>query len=66
VEEERPVELLERWCLHGADYRVLHLTEVRAVVQLLTCTGEPVDRLESSDRDLIEWLEEHAGADRSD
>jgi len=62
---ERPVDVLGRWCDHGAQYRILHLTEARAVVQLLTCTGEPVDRLESSDGELIAWLEEHAEGDLS-
>jgi hypothetical protein len=46
---EPPIALLERWCGHGADYRILYLSEAWAVVQLLTCTGEPVDRLESGD-----------------
>ena len=36
---------LERWCASGADYRVTHVSESLAVVQLLTCYGEPVERL---------------------
>jgi hypothetical protein len=57
-----PVETLERWCDHGADYRVLHLSERRAIVQLCTCSGEPVDRLESGDPRLIEYLQAHSSA----
>ncbi len=58
--EDDPVAVLERWCDHGADYRVLHLSEDWAVVQLLACTGEPVDRLESADPGLIEYLRTQA------
>lgn len=54
--EDDPVEVLERWCHHGADYRVLHLSGRWAVVTLLACTGEPVDRLESADPGLIRHL----------
>jgi hypothetical protein len=60
VAEDDPVAVLERWCDHGADYRVLHLSEDWAVVQLLACTGEPVDRLESADPGLIEYLRTQA------
>jgi hypothetical protein len=53
-----PVAVLERWTDHGALYRVLELTDERAVVQLQTCYGEPVELLESSDGRLIEHLRE--------
>jgi hypothetical protein len=56
-----PVADIERWTDNGADYEVLVLTDERAVVQLETCYGEPVDRLESSDPRLIAWLREHGG-----
>ncbi len=49
--------VLERWLEHGADYRVLELSEGRAVVELRTCHGEPVDRIVSSDERLREYLE---------
>ncbi|MEJ7717163.1 MAG: hypothetical protein WKF31_04065 [Thermoleophilaceae bacterium] len=42
---------------------MLHLSERWAVVALLTCTGEPVDRLESADPRLIEHLRARSGAD---
>jgi hypothetical protein len=51
-----PVAVLERWTDHGALYRVLELTDQRAVVQLQTCYGEPVDLLESADARLIAFL----------
>jgi hypothetical protein len=51
-----PVAVLERWADHGALYEVLELTDAKAVVQLQTCYGEPVDLLESDDRRLIAFL----------
>jgi hypothetical protein len=55
-DRETPVEVLERWEHHGATWRTAHLSETKAVVDLCTCAGEPVDRLESDDPDLIEFL----------
>jgi hypothetical protein len=55
---DSPVELLSRWEEHGATWRVVELTEDRAVVDLCTCHGEPVERLESDDRELIARLSE--------
>jgi hypothetical protein len=51
-----PIAVLERWTDHGALYRVLELTDKRAVVQLQTCYGEPVELLESEDPRLITFL----------
>jgi hypothetical protein len=51
-----PVSVLERWRDYGADYRVLHLSDEGAIVELRTCVGEPVERLESSDPRLLEYL----------
>jgi hypothetical protein len=56
VSPEDPVAVLERWSDSGAVYRVLELTDEHAVVQMCTCYGEPVDRLESDDKRLIEYL----------
>lgn len=53
---EPPVETLERWSDHGAVWKVAHLSDARAIVDLCTCHGEPVDRLESDDPELIAWL----------
>jgi hypothetical protein len=55
-----PVAALEQWIDHGAGYRVLELTPDRAVLELRTCTGEPVDRLESSDPALVRYVQERA------
>jgi hypothetical protein len=53
---ESPVAILTRWTEHGAQWRQLELRDDHAVVELLTCYGEPVDRLESDDPELIEYL----------
>jgi hypothetical protein len=51
-----PVDMLERWRDSGATYRILHLSDEAAIVQLCTCFGEPVDRLESRDPGLVAYL----------
>jgi hypothetical protein len=56
--EETPVEILRRWEEHGAEWRAVHVSDVHAVVDLCTCTGEPVERMESSDPELIRFLRE--------
>jgi hypothetical protein len=47
---------LERWVLFGAHWRVVHLSDERAVIDLCTCMGEPVERLESEDLALIRYV----------
>jgi hypothetical protein len=59
---ESPIDALRRWEDHGAEWRVAELTDERAVVDLCTCYGEPVDRLESADPELIEFLRSHGSA----
>jgi hypothetical protein len=53
---ESAVETLQRWEEHGAQWRLLDLSEDRAVVELCTCYGEPVERLESSDPELLDVI----------
>lgn len=53
---EPPRAVLDRWEEHGAVWRVASLTPERAQVDLCACTGEPVDRLESGDPELIAYL----------
>jgi hypothetical protein len=53
---ESPVDVLRRWEDHGAEWRIESLTDERAVVMLCTCTGEPVERLESDDEALLRFL----------
>ena len=51
-----PVAVLERWRDSGADFRVVHLSEGAAVVELCTCLGDAVERIESRDPRLLEYL----------
>lgn len=60
---ESPVEKLRRWELSGATWRVIRRTAGGAVVELRTCTGEPMERLVSADPQLLDFLAERAGAD---
>jgi hypothetical protein len=62
--DDTPVERLLRWEDHGALWRAVHVSDAHAVVDLCACTGEPVERLESGDADLIAFLRERADADQ--
>ena len=53
---EAPLEVLERWEHNGAVWRAVHVSDAKAIVDLCTCYGEPVDRIESTDRELIALL----------
>lgn len=58
------LESLTAWEDAGATWRLLVVDDVRAVVQLCTCTGEPVDRLESEDPDLVAHVRDHPASRR--
>jgi hypothetical protein len=47
---------LEQWVQSGAQWTALEISDELAVIELSTCTGEPVDQLESTDRRLIEYV----------
>jgi uncharacterized protein YeaO (DUF488 family) len=47
---------LQQWELSGGGVRVLGLTSDRAVVQLCTCTGEPMEQLVSDEPALLAYL----------
>jgi hypothetical protein len=53
------VEDLKRWEDNGATWRAIEITDQRAVVELCTCYGEPVDRLEGDAPELIEFVRAH-------
>jgi hypothetical protein len=62
AEPARPtvtVEDLERWEDNGATWRALEVTDERAVVELCTCYGEPVDVLRGEGRELVEYVRAH-------
>jgi hypothetical protein len=50
------IDALERWVLFGAQWRTVDLSGESTVVDLCTCTGELVERLESDDPALVRYL----------
>jgi hypothetical protein len=50
------VSELEDWELHGATWRALELTDERAVVELCSCSGEPMDLVEGNSPELIDFV----------
>jgi hypothetical protein len=62
VNERRPgitVPELEHWELHGATWRAVEVSDELAVIELCTCYGEPVDMVQSSEPELIEYVRSH-------
>jgi len=47
---------LKDWTLHGATWRALEVRDDRAVVELCSCTGEPMDVVEGDSPELIEFV----------
>lgn len=58
------VSELEDWVLHGATWRPVTIEQRRVVVELCTCSGEPVDRVESNDGNVIEYVRNHHAQER--
>ena len=50
------IDELRRWELFGARWRVVHLSDEHAVVELCTCAGEPLERRISNDPRVIDYL----------
>ena len=50
------VSELEDWELHGAIWRPLDVADIRAVVELCSCSGERVDVVEGDAPELIEFI----------
>jgi hypothetical protein len=50
------IDALERWVLFGAQWRIVELSGESAVLDLCTCTGELVERLESDDPAVVRYL----------
>jgi hypothetical protein len=51
-----PLDDLERWTLSGGHWRLVDISNERAVVDLCACTGEPMERLEYDDPEVIAHL----------
>jgi hypothetical protein len=54
---------LENWVDSGATWRPVEITDARAVVELCTCYGEPVDLREGVGEELIEYVRARRHAD---
>jgi hypothetical protein len=59
---ESPLTLadLERWELFGATWRVVELSGDRALLDMCACTGQLVERRESEDPALIDYVRARA------
>jgi hypothetical protein len=54
--ETLTIAQLERWVLSGAHWRVVDISSEHVVVDLCTCMGEPLERVESDDPAVIGYL----------
>jgi hypothetical protein len=50
------LENVENWRLSGGSWRIVSISNERAVVDLCACTGEPMERLQSDDPTVIARL----------
>jgi hypothetical protein len=50
------IDDLERWVLAGAQWRVVDISREHAVVDMCSCMGEPIERVESGDPAVIGYL----------
>ncbi len=50
------LENVENWTLSGGSWRIVSISNERAVVDLCACTGGPMERLESVDPTVIARL----------
>jgi hypothetical protein len=53
------IKELEDWELNGAIWRAVEISDERAVIDLCSCSGEPMDRVESDESELIEYVRAH-------
>jgi hypothetical protein len=50
------IDDLERWVLSGAQWRVVDISREHAVVDMCSCMGETMERVESDDPAVIGYL----------
>ncbi len=60
------IDALERWVDFGAKLRVVELDGGHAVVELCQCTGELVERRDTTDPEVIEYLRTAPAGERLD
>ena len=54
------IKELQDWETGGAVWRPVTITDERAVIDLCSCTGEPMDRVETDEPDVIEFVRSHS------
>jgi hypothetical protein len=47
---------LERWVDNGATWRAVEVSDQRALIELCTCYGEPVDFVRGEAPELIQFV----------
>jgi hypothetical protein len=55
------VEHLEDWVLNGANWRAVELDDRHAVIDMCSCTGELMDRVQSDQDEVIEYVRARGG-----
>jgi hypothetical protein len=55
------VEHLKDWELNGATWRAIELDDRHAVIDMCSCTGERMDRVQSDQPELIEYVRARGG-----
>ena len=60
---EAAIDVLKRWEDNGAVWRAVHVSDAKAIVDLCTCDGQPVERLQSADPELIAFLRQHPASE---
>jgi hypothetical protein len=61
TQESVTVKVLEDWELNGATWRAVELSDRHAVIDLCSCIGERMDRVESDRPELIEYVRARGG-----
>jgi hypothetical protein len=56
------VEQLERWVASGATWRVVEISDRRALVDLCQCTGDLEEQRVANDPVVVQYLREHRAA----
>jgi hypothetical protein len=54
------IEDLERWEDNGAMWRPFEVTATHAVIDLCSCTGEPMERVQSDAEEVVELARSRA------
>jgi hypothetical protein len=50
------ITAIERWMLFGATWQMVDISNEHAIIDLCSCAGEPVERRETADAMVINYL----------